>query len=152
MKLFQRSRQAGSEPGVGLEPGDDLDAVFGAAVVPWRVRPRLRLGSHRATTAHSCSIYPWGVHASLGNRGPLLGRDLLAGGSAFHFDPFETYAAPGAGRHGVTNTNMMILGQPGIGKSALVKTWLARTAAIYGSARFVAVVDVKGEYQPLAGV
>ena len=47
---------------------------------------------------------------------------------------------------------MMIFGNPGMGKSALLKTMLLRSVAIYGSERFVAIVDVKGEYTPLAEV
>jgi len=106
---------------------------------------KLRLAPHRATTAHVASLYPWAGAQMLGNRGPYLGTDALSGRSAFHFDIFEAYAA---GR--ITNTNMMILGQPGMGKSALMKTWLRRTKAVYGSDRVVAIVDVKGEYTDLA--
>ena len=113
-------------------------------------RPVLKLPMHRATTAHSCSIFPFGVHESFGHNGAYLGQDSLGGG-AFFFDAFEA-ATRFAESDGVTNPNMMIFGNPGMGKSALLKTMLLRSVAIYGSERFVAIVDVKGEYTPLAEV
>ncbi len=126
------------------------DTELLAAPMPWRRRRALKLPTHRATTAHSCTLFPWGVHGSLGNKGPYLGHDTLAGGGAFHFDLFETYDTQSLGAGSVTNTNMMILGKPGMGKSALIKTMLYRTAAVYGSDRFFAILDVKSEYGELA--
>ena len=113
-------------------------------------RPSLRLRSHRGTTAHVSSIYPFSVQGSLGHRGTYIGLDLLAGCSEFCWDPFEAYAT-GL----VTNPNGWILGEPGNGKSALVKTLLWRQAAVYGSGpngRWTAIVDPKGEYAALAEV
>jgi type IV secretory pathway VirB4 component len=75
----------------------------------------------------------------------LLGADRLAGATSFHFDLVEAYAA-GL----VDNTNMFVLGKPGNGKSALVKSMIWRSLGVYGSDRFYAIVDVKGEYRPLA--
>jgi hypothetical protein len=112
------------------------------------VRAPLRLRLHRGTTAHVASIYPFCVQGSFGYRGPYIGVDLLAGGAEFCWDPFEAYAA-GA----VTNPNCWILGEPGNGKSALVKSLLWRTAALYGTGpdrRWVAIADPKGEYRGLA--
>jgi type IV secretory pathway VirB4 component len=80
-----------------------------------------------------------------GVRGPLLGADRLAGATSFHFDLVEAYAA-GL----VDNTNMFVLGKPGNGKSALVKSMIWRSLGVYGSDRFYAIVDVKGEYRALA--
>ena len=111
-------------------------------------RPCLRLRYHQGTTAHVASIYPFSVQGSFGHRGPYIGLDLLAGGGEFCWDPFEAYAA-GL----VTNPNGWILGEPGNGKSALVKSFLWRQAAIYGSGRggrWVAIADPKGEYSTLA--
>lgn len=110
-----------------------------------RPRPPLRVAFHRGTTAHVASVYPFSVQASFGHRGAYVGVDVLAGGTEFCFDPFEAYAA-GL----VTNPNAWILGEPGNGKSALVKCLLWRMAGIYGTGRRVAVVDPKGEYVPLA--
>jgi type IV secretory pathway VirB4 component len=88
------------------------------------------------------------VQPSFGHRGVLIGVDLLGGGAEFCWDPFEAYRA-GL----VTNPNCWILGDPGNGKSALIKTFLHRQAAIYGSdgkRRWTAILDPKGEYTPLA--
>ena len=112
------------------------------------MRPTLRLRPHRGTTAHVASLYPFSVQGALGHRGPYLGVDLLAGGAEFCWDPFESYAAGT-----VTNPNCWILGEPGNGKSALVKSLLWRMAAIYGTGgqgRWIAIADPKGEYAPLA--
>jgi hypothetical protein len=94
------------------------------------VRPSLRLAYHRGTTAHVSSIYPFSVQASFGYRGSYVGLDLLAGGAEFCWDPFEAYA-DGL----VTNPNGWVLGEPGNGKSALVKCLLWRQAALYGHGR-----------------
>lgn len=112
------------------------------------MRPSLRLAYHRGTTAHVASIYPCSVQPSFGYRGPYIGLDLLAGGAEFCWDPFEAYAT-GL----VTNPNVWVLGEPGNGKSALVKSLLWRMAAIYGlggDGRTIAIADPKGEYTPLA--
>lgn len=113
-----------------------------------RARPTLHLPWHRGTTAHVSSLYPFSVQASFGWRGAYVGLDVLAGGAEFCWDPFEAYSA---GQ--VTNPNCWILGEPGNGKSALVKTLLWRMAAIWGTGdrgRFVAIADPKGEYVPVA--
>ena len=112
------------------------------------VRPSLRLAYHRGTTAHVASIYPFSVQASFGYRGSYIGPDLLAGGAEFCWDPFEAYADCL-----VTNPNGWVLGEPGNGKSALVKCLLWRQAALYGhgpEGRWIAIVDPKGEYTALA--
>jgi len=96
--------------------------------------------SHRLTTAHLGAAYPFVAEGGLGARGVYVGRDLLGG--AFTYDPFELYAA-GA----LTNPNMVVLGQIGRGKSALVKSYLWRQA-VFG--RWAWIVDPKGEYEALA--
>lgn len=109
----------------------------------------LRLPRHRATTAQLCALYPFHAEAGLGPRGVYLGTDVYAGGSAFCFDPFELYRA------GVlTSPNMLIVGEVGAGKSSAVKTFLYRTVGQLrsptGRRWWAAIVDPKGEYQPLA--
>lgn len=111
-------------------------------------RPSLRLPLHRGTTAHLASLYPFSVQGALGADGPYVGVDLLAGGAEFCWDPFDAYAA-GL----VTNPNCWIMGEPGHGKSSLVKCLLWRMAGVYGSGargRWIAIADPKGEYAPLA--
>ena len=109
------------------------------------MRPALRLPAHRGTTAHVASLYPFAVRTAPRHHGPFIGVDLLTGGAAFCWDPFEAYAD---GQ--ITNPNVWILGEPGNGKSALVKCLLLRMTAVYGPARWFAVLDPKGEYAPLA--
>jgi hypothetical protein len=113
-----------------------------------RRRPKLRLPRHRGTTAHVCSVYPYSVAAGFGHRGVYVGTDLLTGGGGFCWDPFEAYD-----QRLTTNPNTWVLGEPGNGKSALVKTLLYRMAGIWGGdrRRFVAICDPKGEYVGLAG-
>ncbi len=111
-------------------------------------RPRLRLPKHRGTTAHIVAAYPFSIDQGLGHQGVYLGTNLLAGHAGFVWDPFEAYA-----QRLTTNPNTWVLGEPGNGKSALVKSLLYRMAAVYGtgpSGRFLAIVDPKGEYTSLA--
>ena len=98
--------------------------------------------AHRATTAHLQSVYPFVSDGSMGQIGPLVGRDLMGG--PFRFDPWELYTA---GR--LTNPNVVVLGQLGRGKSSFVKALIWRQLAF---GRRAWVIDPKGEYGPLAEV
>ncbi|MGD9753807.1 MAG: VirB4 family type IV secretion system protein [Acidimicrobiia bacterium] len=104
---------------------------------------QLRLPRHRATTANLCAAYPFLAEAGLGADGVYLGTNLLTGGSAFAFDPFEAY---GAGL--LTNPNILLAGEPGTGKSSTAKVFIHRSVGVFG--RWVAIADPKGEYLPLA--
>jgi len=89
--------------------------------------------------------------AAAWNLGSSRARKLGVGKrslTTFIYDPFE--ALDSLVKYGVTNTNMMLFGQPGYGKSALIKTMLERMAAVYGNERLTVVCDVKGEYETLA--
>jgi hypothetical protein len=99
-----------------------------------------RVPAHQVTTRNLGAAYPFIAEAGLGQRGVMIGDDLLGG--SFVFDPFELYAAGG-----VSNPNMVVFGQIGRGKSAFVKTFLWRQA-VFG--RRAWVVDPKGEYGDLA--
>src|SRR5262245_13732390 len=103
----------------------------------------LHVRRHRATTAHLASAYPFLAEAAVGGRGVYLGTNVLSGGGAFASDPFEAY---GAGL--VTNPNMLLAGEPGVGKSATAKAFIYRSVGVFG--RWVAIADPKGEYAPLA--
>jgi hypothetical protein len=67
---------------------------------------------------------------------------VLGGGGVFRWDPFDLYAA-----RWLTNPNLLVLGEVGRGKSALVKLLALRRATTEGS---LLVLDPKGEYGPLA--
>ena len=71
-----------------------------------------RMQAHQVTTRNLGAAYPFIAEAGLGQRGVVIGDDLLGG--AFVFDPFELYAA-GV----VSNPNMVVFGQIGRGKSCL---------------------------------
>jgi hypothetical protein len=92
------------------------------------------------TTRNLGAAYPFIAEAGLGQRGVVIGDDLLGG--SFVFDPFELYST-GL----ISNPNMVVFGQIGRGKSAFVKTFLWRQA-VFG--RRAWVVDPKGEYGDLA--
>jgi type IV secretory pathway VirB4 component len=105
------------------------------------MRPRARQLAHQLTSAHLQAAYPFMGEAGLGGRGVYVGRDVYSGCS-FCFDPWVLY------EHGVlTGPSAVVAGQVGRGKSALVKSYLARQA-VFG--RRAVVIDPKGEYGPLA--
>jgi len=93
----------------------------------------------RASTAHARAIYPFLAETGLGWRGCLIGSD--SSGGAFCFDPWELYH-----RGLISSPNVIVLGEIGHGKSALMKTLLWRML-LFGRRAFV--LDVKGEYAPL---
>jgi type IV secretory pathway VirB4 component len=99
-----------------------------------------RVPAHQVTTRNLGAAYPFIAEAGMGQRGVVIGDDLLGG--SFVFDPFELYA-----QGVVSNPNMVVFGQIGRGKSAFVKTFLWRQA-VFG--RRAWVVDPKGEYGDLA--
>jgi hypothetical protein len=99
-----------------------------------------RVPAHQVTTRNLGAAYPFIAEAGLGQRGVVIGDDLLGG--SFVFDPFELYA-----QGVISNPNMVVFGQIGRGKSSFVKTFLWRQA-VFG--RRAWVVDPKGEYGDLA--
>jgi hypothetical protein len=123
--------------------------MIGPVAAADRARPFLRMfgtsggprvPAHQITTRNLGAAYPFVAEAGLGQRGVVIGDDLLGG--SFVFDPFELYT-----QGVVSNPNMVVFGQIGRGKSAFVKTFLWRQA-VFG--RRAWVVDPKGEYGDLA--
>jgi type IV secretory pathway VirB4 component len=104
----------------------------------------LRLPRHRGTSANLCTLFPFHTGVGPSQRGPWLGTHLTGGGSGWFYDPFELYP------HTLTDSNILIAGRPGRGKSTAVKTFLYREMAVYGRRRFIAINDPKGEYAALA--
>jgi hypothetical protein len=99
-----------------------------------------RLPAHRVTTAHMGAAYTFQVDRGLGSRGVVMGRDPHSGG-AFVVDGWEWYAA-GV----VTNPGMLVLGEVGTGKSALLKAFCLRQLVFGRQCWFL---DPKGEYDKL---
>ena len=105
------------------------------------VRARPRQPAHQADERPPAGRLP--VHGRGGpRRARRLHRPRLYTRASFCFDPWVLY------EHGViTGPSALVAGQVGKGKSALVKTYLARQA-LFG--RRAVVIDPKGEYGPLA--
>ncbi|MEZ5078111.1 MAG: hypothetical protein R2725_11795 [Solirubrobacterales bacterium] len=95
---------------------------------------------HAATTAHFQAAYPFLAEGGLGAAGCYIGRDACGG--AWVFDPWAAY------EQGIlSGPNMLVVGQLGRGKSALLKSYIARQH-VFG--REAWVLDPKGEFTPLA--
>jgi type IV secretory pathway VirB4 component len=73
----------------------------------------------------------------------VLGLNVTAGSDPFAYDPFAAYA-----QGKVTNPNVLVVGEPGVGKSALLKCLISRSSGLLG--RWIAITDPKGEYADLA--
>jgi hypothetical protein len=96
---------------------------------------------YAGTSSQLCGLFPFAVGSGTSVHGVPIGRHLLTA-EPVGLDPAEWL------RRGlVSNTGVWVQGQPGIGKSAIIKRMLTGLVAFGG----VAVVpgDVKGEYTPL---
>ena len=96
---------------------------------------------YAGTSSQLCGLFPFAVSSGTSVRGVPIGRHLLTA-EPVGLDP------AGWLREGlVSNTGVWVQGQPGIGKSAIIKRMITGLVAFGG----VAVVpgDVKGEYSPL---
>ncbi len=105
---------------------------------------------HVSTTANAAAIYPFYVEEGIGHRGVLVGLNVTGGG-AFSWDPWNLYSRTSStpepsGPRLISNGNMIVIGAPGEGKSALVKTLCYRLCCF---GRRVEAIDPKGEYAPL---
>jgi hypothetical protein len=132
--------EAGDEP---RTLADRLTAAIGAPL--WAEQP-----PHVSTSANAAAIYPFYVEEGLGHRGVLVGLNVTGGG-AFSFDPWNLYSRTShsttpSGPRLLSNGNVIVVGTPGNGKSALVKTLCLRLACF---GRRVEAIDPKGEYGPL---
>jgi hypothetical protein len=139
-------------PRPGQDPGPERDSPQRRVPVPprrgwaraWGGRAALlpSVPVFRGSTAQVQGLYPWLLGGSLPAAGAYLGIDCLTGGS-FACHPLAWLAA-GA----VSNPNLVVTGEPGVGKSATVKA-LALRLMPYGVRAFV-VGDIKREYAALA--
>lgn len=114
------------------------DQASAPSVRPW---PRLRVPTHRASSATLCAAFPF-LAANPPSAGIPVGLDALAGG-VFCFDPWALY-----GQGTLTNPNVALAGVVGTGKSALAKSLAYRSIA--AGRRVYVPGDPKGEWAPLA--
>jgi hypothetical protein len=96
---------------------------------------------YQATTTQLCGLYPFAAGSGSPVAGTPVGRHLLWG-EVVCLDPLAWLRA-GL----VTNPGMFVLGQPGTGKSALVKRLL--TGAVAAGTRVLVLGDPKPDYTPL---
>ncbi len=104
-----------------------------------RLRRPAERTAHQVSTAHFQAAYPAVAEPGLGSRGVYIGRDMHGG--SFVYDPWVLYAA-----NLLNDANMLVIGRPGYGKSALLKTWMYRSR-VFG--RTCELIDPKGEYRQL---
>lgn len=96
---------------------------------------------YQGTTSHVCGLFPFAVSSGATVRGVPIGRNMLTA-EPIGLDPSEWL------RDGlISNTGVWVQGQPGIGKSTIVKRMFTGMVG-FG---FVGIVpgDVKGEYSAL---
>lgn len=148
-KLAEATAKAHAEAGAARNANTAPEQRMPAPIHPPGGRPgpasargsRLRLPSHRMTTAVAAGAYPFLAEGGLGAEGIYIGRDVHAEAS-FVFDPFALY-----GRlDGFTNPNILLAGVIGQGKSALAKSFALRSVAF--GYRVYVPCDPKGEWTP----
>ena len=94
---------------------------------PWasRTTRSLKLSQHRSTTATLAVAYPFLAEGGLGADGIFIGRDSFSGAS-FCYDGLELYnRTPPL----VSNTNMLLAGNIGWGKTNLAMAYATRSMA-----------------------
>ena len=96
---------------------------------------------YQGTTTQLCGLYPFVAGSGTPTAGTPVGRHLLWG-EVVCLDPLAWLRA-GL----VTNPGMFVLGQPGTGKSALVKRLV--TGAVATGIRVLVLGDAKPDYTPL---
>ncbi len=96
---------------------------------------------YQATTSQVCGLFPFPLSSGAATPGVPIGRHMLTA-EPVGLDPAEWL------REGlVSNTGVWVQGQPGIGKSTIVKRML--TGLVCFGAAAVIPGDVKGEYSDL---
>jgi len=106
-----------------------------------RTRRSLRVQPHRATSATLAAAYPFLAEAGLGGEGMLIGSDAFSR-RAFVYDPWVLYE-----KRVLQDPNLSVAGSIGTGKSALLKSLVARSLC-FGRRAYIAG-DPKGEWTGL---
>ena len=105
-----------------------------------RLWHRMSVPAHTAPSRMLAGLYPWILDPGLGVPGAYVGSDLLSLANV-QFDPFELYAA-----QVISSPNIVLVGEIGTGKSALMKSLILRLW-VFGVA--FSWVQVKPEYEEL---
>ncbi|MEU6231422.1 ATP-binding protein, partial [Streptomyces sp. NPDC047042] len=137
-----RAETAAHTGGASLEERELPPPLFPSAGRPGPASSRhnrLKLPTHRMTTATASGAYPFLAEGGLGAEGTYIGRDVHAEAS-FCFDPFTLYGKV----EGFTNPNVLLAGVIGQGKSALAKSFALRSIAF--GYRVYVPCDPKGEW------
>jgi hypothetical protein len=144
-ELFTRGGRPAAAPrtrGGAAELGRPVPRAWGWPVAGGGRAPHVEGGTlYAGTSSQLCGLFPFAVSSGTSVRGVPIGRHLLTA-EPVGLDPAEWL------RQGlVSNTGVWVQGQPGIGKSAIIKRMITGLVAFGG----IAVVpgDVKGEYSAL---
>jgi len=97
---------------------------------------------YRGTTVQVCGLYPFIVGSSNPNIGVPLGKDLISGG-AVCADPISWFKRA----HLISNPSLFVMGQPGLGKSTLIRRMVTGLAG-YGIIPLI-LGDLKPDYVQL---
>jgi len=127
----QHRREQPYLPRVG-DPGS-------AALRTWRP---LRVPAHRATSATLATAYPFLAEAGLGGEGMLIGSDAFSR-RAFVYDPWVLY-----GKRVLQDPNLSVAGSIGTGKSALLKSLVARSPCSAAAPTSQAIPRANGPASP----
>src|SRR6266487_7077836 len=123
-------------------PAGALAPAWGWRIADGGRSPHVTPGpEYQGTTTQLCGLYPFVAGSGTPTAGTPVGRHQLWG-EAVCLDPLAWLRA-GL----VTNPGMFVLGQPGTGKSALVKRLV--TGAVPGGTRPLILGDAKPDYTPL---
>ncbi|MEU3084532.1 ATP/GTP-binding protein [Streptomyces albidoflavus] len=96
----------------------------------------------RGTTVQVCGLWPYGAGSGTPRRGVPVGRDLTSG-ATICCDPISWFQRAKL----ISNPSAFVLGQPGLGKSSLVRRWVLGLAG-YGVTPMI-VGDLKPDYVDL---